>query len=483
MAPHAQDILNMNYLSVIQINININWKEKMTSPRAPENNVFYRSQNWSYPKITHGSGIYLYDESGKEYIDACSGSSVANIGHGNKEIAEYARQQIEKIAFTHLSRWTAEPIEECAAKVANWTPGDLNHVYFVSGGSEATETAMKMARQYYVERDGSCSGKWKVISKWNSFHGNTLGAMSMSGISSRRNIYDPMLAEFPKIPQFYFYRNPWNCSTSEECSIKAAEALEEEILRQGAQNIAAFISEVVVGSACPGINPEPVYFKMVRDICDKYDILLIIDEVMSGFGRTGRNFAVEHYEILPDIMAMAKGMSCGYTPIGAAVANDEVFDTIMRKGSGSFIHGHTYAGNPLSCGIAAKVVNIIEREKYVDNASKQGEYLLEKMQKLYSNPIVGDIRGKGLMIGVELVKDHQSKEPFAPKSKIANKLMLNCFEQGLIVYPGGGAVDGEKGDHVLLTPPISINRREVDVLYNKLEIALNKTAEEAGMES
>jgi len=447
----------------------------MTSSKAPENNVFYRSQNWSYPKISHGKGIYLYDDQGKEYIDGCSGSSVANIGHGNREVAEFTRQQMEKIAFTHLSRWTAEPIEKCAEMVAQWTPGDLNHVYFVSGGSESTEAAMKMARQYFVERGGSGVSKWKVISKWNSFHGNTLGAMSMSGISSRRNIYDPMLSHFPKIPQFYHYRNPWNCESPEESSIKAAEALEEEIIRQGPANISAFITEVVVGSACPGINPEPIYFKMVRDICDRYDILLIVDEVMSGYGRTGKKFAIDHYGIVPDILTVAKGMSCGYTPIGAAVANDEIFNTIMHKGSGSFIHGHTYAGNPLSCGIAAKVLEIIEREHYVQNAETQGKYLMDKMQKLYDYPIVGDIRGKGLMIGVELVKDQKTKAPFDKDKNANGKAMLNCFEEGLIIYPGGGAIDGARGDHFLLTPPINITRDEVDLFCEKLERGIAKT--------
>lgn len=450
----------------------------MSLNKAPKNNVFYRNQNWHYPEIERGEGIYLYDKAGKKYIDGCSGSAVANIGHGNKEVAEFTKDHIERIAFTHLSRWTVDSIEKCAEIVASWAPGDLNHVYFVSGGSEATETAIKMARQYFVERDGNSTSKWKVISKWNSFHGNTMGALSMTGITGRRKAYAPMLIDFPKIPQFYHYRNPWGCETLEETSIKAAQALEDEILRQGPENIAAFITEPIVGSAAPGVHPESIYFKMVREICDKYDILLILDEVMAGFGRTGKKFAVNHYDIIPDIIACAKGMSCGYTPMGAAIASDKIFETIMVKGSGHFIHGHTYAGNPLSCGIGYKVMEIVEREGYVENAAKQGEYLMSKLQDLYKYPIVGDIRGKGLMIGIEFVEDQETKKPFDPKVALKGKITNNCLDEGLVVYPGGGAADGIRGDHILLAPPINITKEQIDDLFDALEKGIKKTCEE-----
>jgi len=450
----------------------------MSLNKAPKNHVFYRNQNWHYPKIERGEGIYLIDENGNKYIDGCSGSAVANIGHGNSEVAEFAKNHIERIAFTHLSRWTVDSIEKCAEKVSEWAPGDLNHVYFVSGGSESTETAIKMARQYFVERDGNKTTKWKIISKWNSFHGNTMGALSMTGITGRRKIYDPMLINFPKIPQFYHYRNPWGCETLKETSIEAAKALEAEILRQGADNIAAFITEPVVGSAAPGVHPDKIYFKMVREICDKYDVLLIVDEVMSGFGRTGKKFAIEHFGVVPDIVTCAKGMSCGYTPMGAAVAREEIFNKIMVEGSGHFVHGHTYAGNPLSCGIAHKVIEIMEREGYVDNAAKQGNYLIEKLQSLYDYPIVGDIRGKGLMIGIEFVQDKETKEPFDASVQIKNKITVNCLAEGLVVYPGGGAVDGIKGDHILIAPPVNIKSEEIDLLVNALEAGIKKTCEE-----
>ncbi len=446
-------------------------------PSAPSNCVFYRNQHWHYPKITHGNGIYLYDDTGKSYIDACAGASVANIGHGNEEVAAFAKDQIERIAFTHLTRWTVDSIENCATTIADWTPSNLNHVYFVSGGSEAVETALKMARQYFVERDGLNSTKWKVISKWNAYHGSTLGSLSLTGVLRRQRPFSPMLIQFPKIPQFYHYRNTWGCATLEETSIKAAQSLEEELLRQGPENVAAFISEPIVGAAAPGIYPTKIYFDMVRDICTKYDILLIVDEVMSGFGRTGRNFGSDHFDIQIDIMTMAKGMSCGYTPIGATVASDKVFETIMLKGSGEFIHGHTYAGNPLSCGIAGKVLEIIKRENWVSNAAVQGDYLLSKLNSLYEHPIVGDIRGLGLMIGIELVKDKVSKMPFESSRKVSNLVTEIGLEEGIVLYPGGGTLDGTLGDHFLLAPPIVITRREADDLFERLEKTLHRSAE------
>jgi adenosylmethionine-8-amino-7-oxononanoate aminotransferase len=442
--------------------------------KAPNNNVFYRNQNWHYPKISHGKGIYLVDNDGKSYIDGCSGSAVANIGHGNEEIAEYAAEQMKKVAFTHLSRWTVDTIEDCAERIAKWSPKNMNHVYFVSGGSEATETAIKIARQYFYERDGEGSTKWKVISKWNAFHGNTIGALSMTGIKGRRKPYNPMLLDFPKIPQFYHYRNEWGYDDIVETSIRCAQSLEEEILRQGPENVAAFISEPIVGSAAPGVSPDKIYFEMVRKICDKYDVLLIIDEVMSGFGRTGKKLCLDYYGIEPDIISCAKGLSCGYTPFGATIVSDRVFEEVMVKGSGHFVHGHTYAGNPLSCGIANKVLEIVEREGYVDNCFDRGQELMSKLEGLYDIPIVGDIRGKGLMIGIEFVANQETKEPFAREKDAKNVVMNSCLESGLVIYPGGGSVDGKLGDHILIAPPINISEQETVELFERLRDGIEK---------
>lgn len=450
----------------------------MSLNKAPKNNVFYRNQNWHYPSIAYGKGVYLYGEDGKKYMDACSGSAVANIGHGNEEVAEATAKQIKRVAFTHLSRFTNEAIEDCAEIVANWAPGDLNHVYFVSGGSEATETAIKLSRQYFVERDGNKTSKWKVISRWNSFHGNTMGSLSMTGSTGRRRIYDPLLINFPKINQAYCYRCPYN-SSYPECNLQCAYELERSILKWGPENIAAFIAEPVIGSAAPGVNPPKKYFKIIREICDKYDVIMILDEVMAGCGRTGKNFGIDHYEVVPDIITMAKGMSSGYSPIGAAVTNDEIFETIMVKGSGQFVHGHTYGGNPLSASIARTVMKIIEREGYIENARVQGEYLFRLMEDLYKYPIVGEIRGKGLMIGIEFVKDQDTKKPFEIEKNLKGIFTNNCLEEGIVPYPGGGSVDGIRGDHTLFAPPITINREEIEEFYEKLENAIQKTSEEA----
>ncbi len=448
----------------------------MSLNKAPKNNVFYRNQNWHYPRIERGQGIYLYDDKGKEYIDGCCGSAVANIGHGNEEVALVAAEQIRKVAFTHLSRFTSEPVEECARKVAEMTPGDLDHVYFVSGGSEATETCVKLTRQYFKERDGNTS-KWKVISRWPSYHGATIGALSMSGTIGRRKIYDPYLCDFPKINQAYCYRCPYN-SRYPECGVACAYELEREILRWGEENVAAFIAEPVVGSAAPAACPPKEYFKVIRDICDRYDILFISDEVMMGFGRTGRNFGIDHYGVVPDLIACAKGMSCGYTPLGAAVANKRVFDTIMVEGSGQFVHGHTYGANPLSCAIGSKVLDILKRDNLVKNAAVMGEYLLNRFQKLYDYPVVGDVRGRGLMFGIEFVKDRETREPFEPSKNVKGLVTVNCLDEGLVPYPGGGSVDGIRGDHILLAPPITITTDEADLICEKLEKAIARTSEQ-----
>lgn len=440
---------------------------------APINNVFYRNANWHYPKITHAKGIYLFSENGKEYIDGCSGSTVANIGHGNEEVAECAYQQIKQVAFTHLSRFTTQAVEDCATTIADMTPGDLNHVYFVSGGSESTETALKLARQYYVERDKN-TNKHLVISRWNSFHGNTIGSLSMTGINGRRKVFEPILAPFPKINQAYCYRCPYK-STPSQCEMECAYELEEAIQKAGGENVMAFIAEPIIGSAAPGIHPPKEYFKIIRDICSKHDILLIVDEVMMGFGRTGKIFGIDHYEIVPDIITVAKGLSSGYTPLGAAITNDEIFETIMINGTGHFIHGHTYGGNPLSAQIANQVLKIMQEEDLVTNARKAGDYLLQKLQTLYKYPIVGDVRGKGLMSGIEFVKDQNSKEPFAAHENIREKITVNCMNEGLIVYPGGGSVDGTRGDHILIAPPINISMSEIDLLFSRLERGIQKT--------
>lgn len=428
-------------------------------------NVFYRNVSRSYAEVDHGEGIYLYDREGNKYIDACSGAAVSNIGHGRTRVAQAMMRQAEKVAFSHLSRWTSAPVRELANMVAELAPGSLNRLYLVSGGSEATESALKMARQYFLERDGKTC-KYKIISRWNAFHGNTIGALSMTG-DGRRKKYTPYLLDFPHIETCYCYRCPFGRERA-SCGVECAHALERCIKFNGAESIAAFIAEPVVGAASGALTPHPDYFKIIRQICDRHDILFIDDEVMTGFGRTGSMFAMEDFGVVPDLICAAKGMSSGYAPLGAVIAKDEIYDA-FRQGTGTFVHGHTYGGNPLSAAAAVEVIKIIQEEKLVDNARVNGEILLRQLQeKILPFRFVGDVRGKGLMLGVELVRDKDSKEPFERKLGIAEKLTQTLMRHGVVVYPGGGMVDGENGDQFLLAPPLIITKEQIDELIEKM---------------
>jgi adenosylmethionine-8-amino-7-oxononanoate aminotransferase len=427
--------------------------------------VFYRNIRKQYTEVDRGEGIYLYDREGKRYIDACSGAAVSNLGHAHPRIIQAITGQAQKVAFSHLSRWTSKPIQDLAALVGGLAPGSLNKLYLVSGGSEATEAALKMARQYYLERDGS-SGKYRMISRWKSFHGNTIGALSMTG-DKRRKKYTPLLLDFPHIAPAYCYRCPF-AKHPEHCSVDCAQDLERVLKMEGADTVAAFIAEPVGGAACGAIVPHKDYFKIVRQICDHYDILLIDDEVMAGFGRTGSMFAINDWGVIPDLICVAKGMSAGYSPLGGVIVKDEIYDA-FKQGSGVFVHGHTYGGNPLSAAVAVAVVQTVVDDGLVENSRVIGEYLLSRMKDtLLPFWYVGDVRGKGLMLGVELVRDKMTKEPFPASLGVAEKLTVTLMKHGVIVYPGNGNADGENGDQFLLAPPLIITKDQADELVDGL---------------
>lgn len=424
-------------------------------------NVFYRNVNKQYLEVDRGEGIYLYDKAGNKYIDACSGAAVSNLGHAHPRIIDAMLKQAQSVAFSHLSRWTSKPIQELADLVASLAPGSLNKLYLVSGGSEATESALKMARQYYLERDGK-SGKYRVISRWKSFHGNTIGSLSMTG-DKRRKKYTPLLLNFPHIAPAYCYRCPFGKS-QDTCDVDCALDLDRAIKLEGADNVAAFIAESVGGAACGAIVPHKDYFKLIREICDHHDILFIDDEVMAGFGRTGSMFSIEDWGVTPDMICVAKGMSAGYSPLGGVVVKDEIYNA-FKQGTGVFVHGHTYGGNPLSAAVALAVVQTLKEDNIVENSRKIGEYLLAQMkEKLLPFTFVGDVRGKGLMLGVEIVKDKVTKEPFPASMGMAEKLTVTLMRHGVIVYPGNGNADGENGDQFLLAPPLIITKDQVDEL-------------------
>ena len=428
-------------------------------------NVFYRAVNQKLLEVDHGEGIYLYDTDGKKYIDAASGAAVSNLGHAHPVVLEAMMKQAQKVAFSHLSRWTSKPLQELADLVADLAPGSLNKLYLVSGGSEATESALKLARAYFIERDGQ-SSKYRMISRWKSFHGNTIGALSMTG-DKRRVKYTPLLLNFPHIAPAYCYRCPFS-KTPTTCQVDCALDLERCIKLEGAEYVAAFIGEPVGGAACGAIVPHKDYYKIIRQICDHYDILMIDDEVMAGFGRTGTMFAIDDFGVVPDMICAAKGMSAGYSPLGAVIVKDEIYNTI-KNGSGIFTHGHTYGGNPVSAAVALAVINVLIHDNLVENSLHVGTYLLAQMQeKLLPFSFVGDVRGKGLMLGVEIVKDKTTKEPFPAAHGMAGKITQVLIKHGVVVYPGTGNADGVDGDQFLVCPPLIITKDQADELVEAM---------------
>ncbi len=432
--------------------------------------VFYRNFHQDYPLADRAEGIYIYDKSGKRYIDGCSGAVVSNIGHGVKEVADAIYQQAKKLTFAHLSRFINEPALELASLLKRFAPGDLNYTWFVSGGSEAVESAVKLARQYFLERDGK-SSKYKVIGRWNSFHGNTLGAVAIGGNMPRRRPYIPMLKEFPHVRPHYCYRCPFGLRYP-DCGLRCAYELEDVIRREGEQYIAAFIAEPVVGATVGALPPPPEYWKIVREICDRYDVLLIADEVMTGFGRTGRNFAVEHWGVVPDIIVAGKGMAAGYSPLAGIIVREKIAEAI-KNGSGHFIHGHTYGGNPLSCATGVAVLRYVIEHNLVENADKVGNYLGNLMKsELQGIPVVGEVRGIGMMWGIEIVEDKNTKKPFDRSVNASGRVTRILMEKGLIVYPGSGAADGVNGDHFIVAPPLTLKEQEADTIVSILKDGL-----------
>ena len=436
--------------------------------------AFPRSFKTNYIEADHGEGIYIYDTEGKKYLDGCCGALISNLGHCNKEVIDAVKAQYGKIEFAHPSRWRCSIVEEAASAVAETAPGDLDQVWFVSGGSEAIESAVKLARQYFVERDGPATSTHLTIGRWNSYHGSTIGTMAIAGSMARRRVFSPLFRESPKIAAAYCYRCEFGAEYP-SCGMMCAKHLEKMIKIIGPQYVSSFIAEPLVGSTVGAITPPDEYWPMIRDICTKYDVLLISDEVMTGCGRTGKNFAVDHWNVVPDIIATAKGLAAGYVPTGGIIARNSLVEAI-KNGSGSFMHGHTYNGNPISAAAVCAVFKYMKEHKLVENAAAMGEILGAGVKKIAAgNPIVGDVRGKGLMWGFELVKDKAAREPFE-KTGAANVATKECVDRGLIIYPGSGQVDGLLGDNFIVAPPLIINEQQVGELLEKLAAGLDAAA-------
>ncbi|GAB4265903.1 aspartate aminotransferase family protein [Deferrisoma sp.] len=439
---------------------------------AREDHVFYRSPGKRYPKAVKAEGVWIWDETGKRYLDGSSGACVVAIGHGVPEIREAALAQFDRIAFAHGSQFTTEACQEMAARVAALSSDpDLDKVYFVSGGSEAVETAVKMARQYWRER--GMPERYKVVSRWTAYHGNTAGALALGGHTSRRAPYMPLILHTPHIEPCYCYRCPFHRSPA-TCELECAEALERAVRYEGPDSIAAFIAEPVVGATAGALVPPAGYWPRIREICDRYGILLIADEVMTGVGRTGRPLALERWGVSADLVVLAKGLSSGYAPIGAVLAHRKIHDAI-RSGSGRFVHGHTYGQHPVSMAVGAAVLRYMEEHDLVARSDAMGRVLLARLrQELGHHPHVGDIRGVGLFVGVEFVADRETREPFPAERKLAERIGAEAFRRGLVTYPGSGSVDGTRGDHVLLCPPFVIREHEIDILVSTLTEAVEK---------
>jgi len=440
----------------------------------PTDHIFHRNLGKFYPCADRAEGVYIYDTEGKQYIDGSGGAAVVGIGHGVKEIAEAMVRQAEKISFSHSSQFTSQAAIQLAAKLVQLSPPGLTKVYFLSGGSEAVETAIKMARQYQVER--GIPEKYKVVSRWTSYHGNTLGALALSGHTGRRRYYLPLLQHTPHIAPAYCYRCPFDL-IPESCALECALDLEKTILYEGPDSISAFIAEPIVGAAGGVLVPKDGYFQKIREICDRYDILFIADEVMTGMGRTGKNFGIDHWNVVPDMIVASKGLSSGYTPIFVVIVK-EAIHRIIKEGSGAFVHGHTYSQNPLSCAIACAVLDYLLKNDLISRSAIMGEYFRRTLQSLKRHDFVGDVRGRGLFAGIEFVKDKKTKEPFDPNLRLNALIGNRAFEKGLITYPGGGGADGIKGDHLLLAPPFIITEDQIDKMVSILDQTFTEISRE-----
>ena len=423
-------------------------------------NILPRHSSYELPIAAYGDGCYIIDKNGKKYLDGSCGAAVSCLGHSDQTINDAIIKQTEKLAFSHTSFFTSEPAEELARVLSKNSPTGLDKVYFVSSGSEAIEASLKLAKQYFIEIGKP--KKHRVISRKQSYHGNTLGALAVGGNVWRKSFFEDLLIKTTLISPCYKYRHQDNSESEIEYGLRIADELEEEIIHLGPDNVMAFIAETVVGATAGALTPVEGYCKRIREICTKYNVLLILDEVMCGMGRTGTLFACEEEKIIPDIVTIAKGLGAGYQPIAAMMCQNFIYEAISQ-GSGFFQHGHTYLGHPIACAASLAVVNKLLKENFPEQVRKKGEYLQKNLEiTLSQNQYIGDIRGRGLIRGIELVQNRETKEPFPKNFNIAGKIKKKALDLGLICYPMQGTVDGTVGDHILIAPPFIINENEMN---------------------
>jgi adenosylmethionine-8-amino-7-oxononanoate aminotransferase len=437
------------------------------APVARSRSTFFPALEGDLPTVVRAEGIYLYDDAGRRVIDAAGGvGCVTAIGHAVPEVIEAITRQLQAVAFVPWTQFQAPVVRELADRVAEIAPGDLSHVALFNSGSEVTEAAVKLARQYWLSRQRP--EKFLVISRWQGFHGMTLGATGFGGHTGRRRNYAPMLHDMPKISPAYAYR----CDDCASGTLRCADELERMIRWQGPENVACFIAEPVVGATMGGVPAPSGYFQRIREICDRYDVLFIADEVMTGFGRTGRWFAVEHWDVVPDILVAAKGASGGYAPLAVTIASARIVES-LRAARMPLVAGHTYSQNPVVSAAGLAVLGYIQRHQLVQAAAERGAELAGELNLLKDrHPILGDVRGLGLLIGLELVRDQTTRRPFPVDAGIASKFAKACIEAGAAVYPGQGGADGLQGDHALVTPPLTITSAQIQELVGAIDQGL-----------
>ena len=433
--------------------------------------ILHRMIGANYPTAVGGEGIWLIDSDGRRYLDASGGAAVSCLGHGHPDVRAALHAQLDKLAYAHTSFFTTDAAEALAERLVADAPAGISHAYFVSGGSEAIEAALKMARQYFVEKGEP--QRRNIIARRQSYHGNTLGALATGGNEGRRAQFKPLLIETHHIDPCFAYRLRRPGESDTDYAARAAQALEDKILALGPDTVIAFVAETVVGATAGAVPPVADYLKRVRAICDRYGVLLILDEVMCGMGRTGTLHACEQDGIAPDLMTIAKGLGGGYQPIGATLLSQKIFDA-FAGGSGFFHHGHTYLSHPMACAAGLAVQEVIRRDNLLDNVQRMGARLAQRLNDRFHNHAhVGDIRGRGLFMALEFVEDRSGKTPFDPKLKLNARIKREGMARGLMVYPAGGTLDGARGDHVLLAPPFIVDAQAIDTIVERLGDAVD----------
>jgi len=433
--------------------------------------IFHRAPHAKLPIAVAGDGVEIIDAEGRRYIDACGGAAVSCLGHSNQRVIEAIKRQAQELPYAHTAFFSTQAAEELADHLIAAAPQGLSHVYFVSGGSEAIEAAMKLARQYFVEIDQP--QRRHFIARRQSYHGNTLGALAIGGNAWRREPFLPLLIEAHHVNPCYAYREQRSDESESQFAQRLADELEQKILALGPDSVAAFVAETVVGATMGAVPPVQEYFKKIRAVCDKYGVLLILDEIMCGMGRTGYLYACEEDGVAPDILTIAKGLGAGYQAIGATLVSETIYQAITG-GSGFFQHGHTYIGHATACAAALEVQRVIADDKLLENVQARGEQLRGLLRKHYAqHPYIGEIRGRGLFLGIEFVQDRDTKAPFDRKQKLNAVIKSEAMQRGLMVYPMGGTIDGARGDHVLLAPPFICSPRQIEEIVSRLSDAVD----------